>query len=162
MQEVFVNQANEVSLPVVNKDGTPVVSGTVNFYLKDKDGTNAGKWYRGSDTSWQSSLSIAGQATLDDDGHWHLTLPTAVWEYGTAYRLFAKESGDLHIPVGDNIIVIAKQLDRLMKAWAAGTWRDKSGSPGTYELLDADDGVTVVLEMTLSTTTPYRSITVKI
>ena len=163
MLEVYVNQANEVELPIVGKDGNPITSGTINFYLRDKDGNNAGLWYRGSDQTWQvSDASVAGVATHDKDGHWKLSLPQAVWEYGTAYRLIGMESGNLHIPVGDNIIVVAKQLDRIVKAWAAGDWRDKSGSPNVYELLDADDGVTVILEMTLAKTTPYRNITVKI
>jgi hypothetical protein len=162
MQEVYFNQANEVALVMVAKDGTPITTGTVNFYLKDKDGSNAGKWYRGSDTSWQAAVSIAGAATHDEDGHWKLSLPTAVWEYGTRYRLIGKESGDLHIPVGDDLVVKALDLDRILKAYCSGEWRLKDGETAVYEILDADDGVTVVLEVELSQTTPFRTVTVKI
>jgi len=160
MQEVYFNQANEVALPVVTRDGNPITSGTVNFYLKDKDGPNAGKWYRGSDTSWQVSVEIAGAASHDEDGHWKLSLPSAVWSYGTRYRLIAKESGDLHIPVGDDLIVKALDLDQLMKAWIAGDWQLKSGESNVYELLDADDGVTVVMEVTISPTSPFKQVTI--
>lgn len=54
---------------------------------------------------------------------------------------------------------------KLMKCLAAffiGDWRDKSGSPGVQEILDPDDGTTVVMELTPSETTPYKSVTVLI
>ncbi len=47
-------------------------------------------------------------------------------------------------------------LMKLLAAWVAGTWQDKSGSSVIKELLDADDNATVVIEQTLSATTPYR------
>ena len=53
-------------------------------------------------------------------------------------------------------------LLKIQAAWIAGNWKDKSGSSTVKELLDADDGSTVLLEMTLSETTPQRTITVKI
>ena len=163
MQTALTGQINIVSLPVVAKaSGSPIISGTVNFYLIDKDGTNADKWYRGSDTSWQAAEAIAGAATHRADGHWYLSLPSAVWERNVRYRLYAKESGDLHIPVGEDVLGKIESLDVILKAWAVGDWKLKSGETDVYELLDADDGVTVVAEMTLSQTTPYRTITVQI
>lgn len=163
MQTVLVGQANIVSLPVVAKaSGGPITSGTVRFYLIAEDGTNAGKWYRGSDTSWQATEAIAGTATHKADGHWRLSLPEAVWVKDVNYTLYAKESGDLHIPVGKSILAKTEALDRILKAWCAGNWRLKSGETDVYELLDADDGSTVILEMTLSQTTPYRTIAVQI
>ena len=105
MQTVLVGQANIVSLPVVAKaTGAAITSGTVNFYVIDEDGTNAGKWYRGSDDSWQAAESVAGVATHRADGHWYLSLPSALWVYNVRYRLYAKESGDLHIPVGEDLL----------------------------------------------------------
>jgi len=53
-------------------------------------------------------------------------------------------------------------LQNILAAWIAGKWRSKAGNASIKELLDPDDDDTVILEMTLSTTTPYRSITVKI
>jgi len=53
-----------------------------------------------------------------------------------------------------------EDLDVILKAWCAGNWKLKTGETSVYQLLDADDGVTAILEMTLSQTTPYRSITV--
>lgn len=55
----------------------------------------------------------------------------------------------------------AKSL-KVMNAWAAGLWRDKAGVSGVQELLDPDDGVTVILEMRLSSTSPYKTITLRI
>lgn len=163
MNTVLVGQANIVELPIVAKaSGDPITSGTVNFYLVDKDGPNTGKWYRGSDQSWQVAESIAGAATHRKDGHWYLSLPSAVWTRNVRYRLYAKESGDLHIPVGDDLLTKVANFDRIMKAWAVGDWRLKSGETNVYELIDPDDGYTVIVEMQLSQTTPYRTITVQI
>ena len=55
-----------------------------------------------------------------------------------------------------------EKLMKILAAWIAGNWRSKSGSTTVKELLDADDGATVILEMTPKVTTPYRTITVKI
>ena len=161
MQIALTGQANILSLPVVAKaSGAAITSGTVNFYLVAKDGTNAGKWYQGSDTSWQAAEAIAGAATHRSDGHWYLSLPSAVWTCNVAYTLYAKESGNLHIPVEDSVLGKIQDLDVILKAWCAGKWQLKSGETDVYELLDADDGTTVILEMTLSQSTPYRTITI--
>jgi hypothetical protein len=58
-------------------------------------------------------------------------------------------------------ITIQKAI-RIMTAWSVGNWRNKSGSNTIRELLDADDGETVILDMVLSRTTPFRTITVRI
>lgn len=50
---------------------------------------------------------------------------------------------------------------KVITAWTAGNWQLKSGTTDTQELLDPDDGETVILEQKLKTTTPYRTITVK-
>jgi hypothetical protein len=115
-EDIFVNslvrtafaitgQANVLTLSLVNSSlGNPIISGTVNFYLYDKEGENAGKWYRGSDGTWQSSESIAGQATHRADGHWYMSFPSEVWERRIRYRFYAKESGDLHVPTGLDVL----------------------------------------------------------
>lgn len=163
MQIALTGQANILELPIVAKaSGNPITAGTVNFYLVDKDGPNVGKWYRGADQSWQVAEAIAGAATHRADGHWHHSFPNAVWTRNVRYRLYAKESGNLHIPVGEDILGKIEDLDVILKAWAVGNWRLKSGETDVYELLDADDGSTVIAEMTLSETTPFKTITIKI
>lgn len=109
MAIALIGQVNILELPLVAKaSGDPIVSGTVNFYLKDKDGPNVGKWYRGSDQTWQSSISVAGAATHDDDGHWYLSFPSAVWTKNVRYSLHAKESGNLHISTGKDVLGVEK------------------------------------------------------
>jgi hypothetical protein len=180
MQYAYTGRANIVELPIVAKaSGDPITAGTVNFYLAAKDGANAGKWYRGSDLSWQAAESIAGAATHRADGHWYLSLPIAVWTSGVRYRLYAKESGNLHISVGEDVIAdvfsiwdenkvtvggtwdFSKAMKVIM-AWTMGLAREKTGSPGTVEILDPDDGTTVIAELARSDTTPYKTVTVKI
>jgi uncharacterized phiE125 gp8 family phage protein len=101
---VYSGQANELNLKVVDKQGSAITTGTVNFYLKQTTGDNAGKWYRGSDGTWQAGESIAGAGSHVSDGDWKLSLASAVWESHAAYRVYVIESGDLHIPNGDDIL----------------------------------------------------------
>lgn len=54
---------------------------------------------------------------------------------------------------------LAKIL-KVLAAWAAGDWQDKSGSPGTYEVLDAEDGTTKILEVTSGEESPQKQTTV--
>lgn len=49
-----------------------------------------------------------------------------------------------------------KDVLRVLSAWAAGKWRDKDGTAQTYEILDPDDGTSVILEILLSKTSPYK------
>jgi hypothetical protein len=51
---------------------------------------------------------------------------------------------------------------KIILAWASGNARDKSGSPGTQEILDPDDKTTIIGEIQFSETSPYRTFTVKI
>ncbi len=86
MQDAFLDQANILELPIVAKaSGSAITSGTVNFYLVDKDGTNAGKWYRGADTSWQVVEAIAGVATHRVD------FPVQGWSVEIANTVFIYE-----------------------------------------------------------------------
>jgi hypothetical protein len=98
MQTFTAGQVNTVKVDVVAKaSGDPITSGTVNFYLKAITGTNAGKYFRASDSSWQASESSAGAATYDGGSAWSLSIAAAAWISGVDYRLYAKESGDLNI-----------------------------------------------------------------
>lgn len=74
------------------------------------------------------------------------------------------ETGDI-ILVYENGMVLGSaeyELTKVLTAWCAGDWRLKSGETKVFELLDADDKNTVILEMRLSKITPYRTITKKI
>jgi hypothetical protein len=51
---------------------------------------------------------------------------------------------------------------KVMLAWQMGLARDKSGVSGVQELLDPDDSTTVIAEVAMSTTTPYKQVTIKI
>ena len=105
MMIVYPAQANVLRLPIAARaDGEPITSGTVNFYLKALDGIFADKWYQGSDETWQTSEAIAGAATNSGDAGWELELPAAVWRANIHYSFYAKESGDLHLPVEIDII----------------------------------------------------------
>ena len=76
MQTALTGQANILDLPIVAKaSGDAVTSGTANFYLSDKDGANAGKWYRGSESTWQSQEAVAGEATRIANRQWYLSFP---------------------------------------------------------------------------------------
>ena len=159
MQTVYSDQANIVTLPVAAKaSGAGITAGTVNFYLLAMTGDNAGKWYKADGGSWESSSSIAGAATHKDDGHWQLSLASGVWTKDVEYLLYAKEDGNLHIPVEKNI-VCKSRYEKAFAAWLMGNWRLKSGTTNTYEILDPDDGATVIAESTPNASTGIMEVT---
>ncbi len=55
-----------------------------------------------------------------------------------------------------------EELLQLLAGMVAGTWRDKPTDSTKQELLDADDDSTILLEIDLATTTPYKQVTIKI
>jgi hypothetical protein len=103
-------QANVVTLTAsARATGAPIVAGTVNLYLQGKTGTNAGKWYKGGVTpTWELDEQIAGAAAHVGDGQWSLSLASAVWTDEVAYLAYLKESGDLHIPIGEDVLCEAR------------------------------------------------------
>lgn len=134
MKIVLVGQANILELPLVAKaTGDPIISGIVNFYLVAKDGANAGKYYRGSDQTWQSSKALAGVATHRDEGHWYLSFPSAVWVEYVCYRLYGVESGSLHITFGEDVLAIVKSSVAIQTALDNYTNKDdwKASISGT-------------------------------
>jgi len=107
MQIVRPGQANVVKLTSISRaTGAPIDSGTVNFYLQADNGTNAGKWWRGADSSWQAAEAIAGAATHQADGHWNLSIASGAWADGVTYLLYHKytTAPDVHVPNSDQVL----------------------------------------------------------
>lgn len=151
MQTFNAGQANTVKMDVVAKaSGDPITSGTVNFYLKAVTGDNAGKYFRASDSSWQSSESSAGAATYDGGSAWSLSIAAAAWESGVDYRLYAKESGSLNIVYDQYYSGVLSRALKITQAFSVMDMQLKSGSTNIYEILDPDDETTVIAELTTS------------
>lgn len=87
---------------VKRADGAPIVGGTVNYYLLALTGANAGKWWKDSDQTWDAA-ETANAMTHQADGHWTRALAASPWGDGVAYLEYAKESGNLHVPVSRNL-----------------------------------------------------------
>lgn len=51
---------------------------------------------------------------------------------------------------------------KILAAWTMGLARDKVGASGVVEILDPDDGTTVIAELSRSDSTPYKTVTVLI
>ena len=99
MQSFVAGVANTVYADMVAKlDGEPIVGGVVNFYLLARTGENAGKWFKTSDDSWSAVEAVAAVGSHVADGHWSASIDLAAWTDNIKYILYAKESGDLHIP----------------------------------------------------------------
>ena len=49
-----------------------------------------------------------------------------------------------------------------MTAWAAGDWQNKAIDPTVKQLIDPDDGTTVIAELSLSSATPFVTATILI
>lgn len=98
--EVYPGQANVVPVTILNKsaDGVTDAGGvTASLYLQARDGSNAGKWYRGSDQTWQVAESIASVLAHKGRGRWWASLPEAVWEAGAAYEAYGIPSSGTFI-----------------------------------------------------------------
>lgn len=85
---------------VKRADGAPITSGTVNYYIYALTGTNATKYWKEADGTWAATAQDNAMTHVAD-GHWKIQLGTAAypWVAGDSYLEYAKESGDLHIPV---------------------------------------------------------------
>jgi len=99
MEPILPGQSNDVTLDMVaSASDKAITSGTVTFYLYMKRGPQAGKWFRASDSTWQTSESSAGIAThKGTKALWALTIVAAAWLPGSAYDLYGVESGNLQI-----------------------------------------------------------------
>lgn len=147
MQIAFPNQANVLFLPLCAKaDGSPITAGTVNFYLQALTGTNAGKWYRDADDSWQVAEALCGEGTHIARGHWKISVSTAAWVDEIQYIVYAWEDGDLSIPV--DAPVWCNTLEQMQKADRIIQTGD---TPWTIDYKNKDTGA-VILSQTMKNT----------
>ena len=120
MRTFKVGQANTITYDLTDRtSGDPLTAGTVNAYLVADEGVNAGKWFRGSDKTWQAAPAIAAECTHKDDGHWQAVIPTEAWISGVKYMSYAKETTNLHISVSAEVHEITKVLNPAFEA----TWQ---------------------------------------
>jgi len=97
---------------VARADGSPITAGTVNYYVRAKTGANATKWFKTSDGSWDAAEQVAGSMTHMADGHWRVSIDAACWIDGVEYVEYAKEDGDLHVPVSaDSVCHYRESID---------------------------------------------------
>ena len=143
---------------VARADGSPITAGTVDYYLKCRSGTNAGKWWRNSDQTWQAA-ETANAMTHDADGHWDVLLSAGAagpFTAGVRYLEYVKESNNLHVPdgrllvcdaapgttggplvVGTDAGAINPSGGKVQATIASGDNADKTG----YSLADGSGGV---------------------
>jgi len=115
MQSFVAGAANTMYADMVARaDGDPITAGTVAFYLIADTGTNAGKWFKTSDDSWSAVEASAGAGTHKADGHWYCSIDAAAWSQGVRYTMYAKESGDLHIPYSEEVIDVTHSLQDVL------------------------------------------------
>lgn len=100
---IDVGETIRTATVVARADGSPITTGTVNYYLKAKSGANSGKWFRNSDQTWQAS-ETANAMSHDADGHWDITLALSPFLSGVKYVEYVKESADLHVPFARYLI----------------------------------------------------------
>lgn len=163
--------AEDISTPGSFKSG--LLDANFTKSAKYKDG--AGAW-----TNYSLTATISEIASI---GVYEITLPAELMNHDYVLVVFSDITNDgaatafgfSTTTYPDIILELLSKVgftvggvwtyQKLMKCLAAffiGDWRDKSGSPGIKEILDPDDGTTVVMELTPSETTPYKSVTVLI
>jgi hypothetical protein len=101
------------------------------------------------------------------DGYWKLSLIAANVNALGQLKITLRDD-DVFLPVSEVFEVVAEPMwseqkfMRISAAWLCGKWRDKAGSAGTYEILDPDDGSTVILEITPAAASPQKTVVIKI
>jgi len=123
---------------IVDKSsGSGVTTGTVNWYLKNISGANAGKWWRNSDGTWQVS-ETANAMTHQADGHWTITLTATPWNDGDVSLEYAKSAADVHVPTSRMLTVsYTSDSDSSGKVSLSSTEHNSIASA----LLDLSNGV---------------------
>jgi hypothetical protein len=90
---------------------TPIIAGVVTFYLVPQNGDHAGSWWKASDGTWSATEISSGSGTHIGDGAWSCTIDADAWEANTRYTVYAKESGDLHLPWHDVVLPVGSASD---------------------------------------------------
>jgi len=131
-------QANVRTAKVVARgDGSPIVTGTVNFYLKALTGDNAGKWWVDATSTWSASEALAKAMTVSGTlGSWTVSIKAGAWIDGVEYLEEWAESDDLHVPVNRHILCGS------VLAIPPGTWRGtvNAASGNTLQLIAPNGG----------------------
>lgn len=151
MQTYTPAVANTVSLDVVAKaTGSPIVAGTVNFYLIAKDGDNAGKWFKAADSTWAAAEITAGEAAFKGGAQWELEIAAAAWISGVTYDLYAVEDGDLNVVYSEKVIPIL--IAYLYESGAGGTCPVDLTEMKLHLRVDSTDEDELIARMMLAAT----------
>ena len=151
------------SVQIEGSDATDQVNAACDAALTDYDGPTNAEVTSLHGTTDGLLNTIAGYldteiaAILEDTG---TTLPAQIAALNnvSAANVVTALLGDTTITAGGNWSL--RKLLKVLIAWSVGLVRDKSGESGTSEILDPDDGTTVIAELLLSETSPYRTINV--
>jgi len=105
MQSFIPGQANIITVDLINRStGEPITAGTVIFYLKSLAGSQTGKWFRGSDNTWQAAEAGVGAASHESRGHWTCEIPASAWIANTRYEVYAVENTDIQIYFREDVV----------------------------------------------------------
>jgi hypothetical protein len=117
MQSFTADQMNTIGVDLVNKsDGEPIIAGTVNLYLVARSGINSGKWWSFATETWSAVEISAGAMTHESDSQWTVDVVAGAWDTGVRYRIYAKESGDLHVPYSEEITEVSSPQNWTVEA----------------------------------------------
>lgn len=83
-------------------NGSPITAGTVSLGIVALNGANAGKWWDDENQDWAAEETLTAMTHVAD-GCWSVTLAASPFEAGTSYLRYAKESGNLHAPNGEEL-----------------------------------------------------------
>ena len=149
--------SNSITLNALAADGDNVYKQQIVFLKSGKGADQVGLI-----TAYDGTTKVA---TIE--GTWENSIPDST----TGYAIIATHEHTLDDIVGAIFAALDvteggtwtfRKAVKMMTAFAAGNWRDKSGDPTKKELLDPDDGTTVILEAVLQPTSPYVQVTVLI
>jgi hypothetical protein len=133
METIQPGQANVRTRKLFNADTDDVTSAgsvTAQYYLKALTGTNAGKWWKASDSTWSATEASAGAMTYSERGFWSVSVAAGAWIDGIEYWEYAVDSAATAKVVGKQVrceypigsSYIAQQRARIKYGCSGTVW----------------------------------------
>ena len=96
-QSIDVGETQRFFTVVAREDGSPIVTGDMNYVLMATSGANAGKTWNNATQTWTALIHL-NPMTHVDQGHWKIDLTSSPFVAGVKYLEYISEPGGLYVP----------------------------------------------------------------
>jgi uncharacterized phiE125 gp8 family phage protein len=147
MLTVIAGQANTVGVDIIDPQSTSggggVETGTVEVYLVQRRGTEAGQYWSAASGEWTSAVAAAGSSvdavhpvTHESQGHWTCSIAAEAWMLGNTYRLYGVLDGGAYVSHSIDVLCIGSVA---AFSGETGVWPISLAEIKAHLRIDADD-----------------------